>query len=97
MADAERHPAGSQAGYVAVWGALLALTALTVTMASLNLGALAITAVLAIAAIKSTLVLLYFMHLRYETHLVIKLLIPITIATLAIFIGLTYMDVLHRY
>ena len=89
-------PAPGLRSYLTVWGALLVLTGLTVTMASLNLGALTIVAVLSIAAVKSTLVLFYFMHLRYERRLLIKLLIPIVLAVLAIFIGLTYTDILYR-
>jgi caa(3)-type oxidase subunit IV len=41
-------------------------------------------------------VLLYFMHLRYENRAVIKLIIPIAIITLAIFIGGTFSDVFTR-
>ena len=52
--------------------------------------------VLAIAARKSTLVLLYFMHLSTEKRLLLKLLVPIAICILAIFIGLTYTDILYR-
>jgi cytochrome c oxidase subunit IV len=84
------------ARYIVVWLALLALTALTVTMASLNLGRASIVVVLAIAAVKSTLVLLFFMHLIREKRLLFRLLVPIAVAALAIFIGLTYMDVLNR-
>jgi len=83
-------------GYLAVWASLLGLTAMTVTMASLDLGTVAIVVVLAIAATKTTLVLLYFMHLRQEKRVVIKILIPLVIALLAVFIGLTYTDVLYR-
>jgi cytochrome c oxidase subunit 4 len=79
-----------------IWAALLVLTAITVTTASLNFGRIAIIVVLAIAAGKSTLVLMYFMHLRYENRLLIKILVPIAMVTLAIFIGLTYTDVLRR-
>ena len=82
--------------YVAVWGALILLTAMTVTVAGFNFQKIAIIVCLGIAAIKSTLVLFYFMHLRYERRLIIKLLIPIAIATLAIFIGLTFSDVITR-
>jgi cytochrome c oxidase subunit 4 len=80
-----------------VWGALLLLTALTVIAASLHLGRATVAASLGIAAVKSVLVLLYFMHLRWEKRLLLKLLLPITLATLAIFIGLTYSDILVRY
>jgi cytochrome c oxidase subunit IV len=82
--------------YLYVWIALLALTALTVTSASLDLGKVSIVAVLAIAAGKSTLVLLFFMHLSTEKRILLKLLVPIAICTLAIFIGLTYTDILYR-
>jgi cytochrome c oxidase subunit 4 len=82
--------------YVSIWVALIVLTAITVTTASLNFGRAGILVVLAIAAIKSTLVLLYFMHLSSEKRLLLKLLVPIAICTLAIFIGLTYTDVLYR-
>ncbi len=86
----------SQGVYLAVWAGLLALTALTVSVASLELKRGAVALALGIAAIKSTLVALYFMHLRWEKRLVIRLMLPITLATLAIFIGLTYTDILHR-
>jgi cytochrome c oxidase subunit 4 len=86
----------SHARYVSIWVALLVLTALTVTTAGLNVGRIGILVVLAIAAGKSTLVLLWFMHLSSEKRLLLKLLVPIAIGTLAIFIGLTYTDVLTR-
>jgi cytochrome c oxidase subunit IV len=82
--------------YVVVWGALIVLTATTVGVAGFNLQKIAIIVCLGIAAIKSSLVLLYFMHLRYEQRLIVKLLVPIAMATLAIFIGLTFSDVITR-
>jgi caa(3)-type oxidase subunit IV len=75
---------------------LLVLTAITVTTAGLNVGRIGIIVVLAIAAGKSILVLLYFMHLSSEKRLLLKILVPISIAALAIFIGLTYTDILNR-
>jgi cytochrome c oxidase subunit 4 len=84
------------ARYALVWIALLVLTAVTVATARLDFGRIGIGVVLAIAATKSVLVLLYFMHLRWEKRLLLKILVPIAIATLAIFIGLTYTDVLNR-
>jgi len=82
--------------YVAVWLGLLCLTAITVTASRMNLGTAAIVIVLSIAALKSTLVLLFFMHLRYEKSLLVRLLIPGVIVLLAIFIGLTFSDVVTR-
>jgi cytochrome c oxidase subunit 4 len=91
---AVKEPTGRS--YVVVWLVLMAMTVLTVVAASVNLQRLAIVICLAIAAFKSTLVLLYFMHLRYEDRQLVKLLMPIAITTLAIFIGLTYSDVIFR-
>ena len=84
------------ARYIYIWAALIVLTAVTVTTASLNFGRAGILVVIAIAAVKSTLVLLYFMHLSTEKRLLLKLLVPIAICTLAIFIGLTFTDVMYR-
>ena len=65
-------------------------------MAGMSLGRSSIVIVLAIAAIKSGLVLSYFMHLKYEKGLLFKLMIPIVLAVLTIFIGLTFTDVAFR-
>ena len=87
---------GAYKTYIYTWAGLLLLTALTVTMADLNLGRLSILVVIAIAAVKSTLVLLFFMHLLTEKRLLLKLLVPVAICTLAIFIGLTFTDISNR-
>ena len=84
------------ARYILVWVGLVVLTAITVTSASLNFGGVGILIVLAIAAIKSSLVVLYFMNLLFEKRLLLKILLPIALCVLAIFIGLTYTDVLYR-
>jgi len=82
--------------YILVWLGLVILTGITVSMAGMNLGRLSIAIVLAIAAIKSGLMLSYFMHLKYETGLLFKLMIPIVLAALTIFIGLTFTDIAFR-
>ncbi len=82
--------------FILVWLGLLVLTAITVTTASLNFGRIGILVVLAIAVIKSTLVVLFFMLMFWEKRLLVKLLLPIALTTLGIFIGLTYSDVLFR-
>ncbi len=47
-------------------GALLALTIVTVAISRVNLGAGSVAVALGIAAVKASLVALFFMHLRYE-------------------------------
>ncbi|HUI93521.1 MAG TPA: cytochrome C oxidase subunit IV family protein [Chitinivibrionales bacterium] len=83
-------------GLIGVWAALIAFTALTVAVAGLNLQKIAVVVCLAIAAVKSTLVIFYFMQLWYERRLIIRLIVPIAMITLAIFIGLTFSDVFTR-
>ncbi len=82
--------------YIAVWAALLCFTVLTVAAAALGPAAGAVVICLAIAAATAGLVFLFFMHLRWEKRLLVRLLVPITLAVLAIFIGLTFSDVLTR-
>jgi len=82
--------------FAVVWALLMLLTGITVAAAELDIGKFAVLACLAIACAKSILVFLYFMHLRHEERLVIKLTIPIALAALAIFIGLTFTDVMVR-
>ncbi len=82
--------------YVRIWLGLVILTGITVSVAGMNLGRLSIVMVLVIAAVKSGLVLSYFMHLKYEKGLLFKLMIPIVLAVLTIFIGLTFTDIAFR-
>jgi cytochrome c oxidase subunit IV len=56
--------------YLAVFLALLAGTALTTWVATHDLGPLNDAVALGIAGTKSALVILYFMHVRYQTRLV---------------------------
>ncbi len=55
--------------YVAIWATLMVCTGLTVFAASVDLGIFNIVVALLIATIKGTLVVLFFMHLRYSTKL----------------------------
>ena len=81
--------------FVKVWVGLLILTATTVAVSRIHLGALNVWVALGIAALKSSLVIFFFMHLRQEMRLFkIGLLVMLTI--LAIFIGFTFIDVLYR-
>ena len=85
----------SYSTYIFIWISLIVLTAITVTVAGMNFASLTILVALFIAATKSVMVLYYFMHLKYESGF-FKITFIITIVTLAIFIGLTFLDVLFR-
>jgi cytochrome c oxidase subunit 4 len=77
--------------YLGVFLALLAGTALTTWVATLDLGRLNDGVALAIAGTKAALVILYFMHVRYSTKL-IWVFVGAGFAWLAIFFVLIYAD-----
>ena len=73
----------------------MVLTAATVAAAYVNLGPFNIVIALAIASLKATLVVLYFMHARYSpkrTHMVIIA----AVFWLAIMLALTLSDYVTR-
>ena len=55
--------------YVGIWAALMVLTLTTVLASFAELGPFNIVVALLIATIKGTLVVLFFMHLRYSPKL----------------------------
>ncbi|MDQ3908219.1 MAG: cytochrome C oxidase subunit IV family protein [Acidobacteriota bacterium] len=90
--------------YYTIFGALLVLTGLTVFVARLDLEAavgprlgqtLATIIALTIAVTKATLVILYFMHVRYSPRLT-WVVICSGLLWLVILIGLTLSDYLTR-
>jgi cytochrome c oxidase subunit 4 len=91
----EQHHIISYGKLTLVWVALMCLTALTVWVAHHNIGIAHVWGSLAIAAVKSGLVIAFFMHMRYEGWLLRGLLF-LALVTLAIFIGFTFFDVLYR-
>lgn len=66
--ESSHHP--SLGVYSAVFVALLALTGVTVAVAYVDLGAWAGPVALAIACLKASLVIFFFMHLKYESRLI---------------------------
>lgn len=78
-----------------VWIVLLLLTAATVVITRVELGGAKVWTALAIASIKSGLVIAFFMHMKYEPRL-FRVLLFVALFTLATFIGLTFFDILYR-
>ncbi len=81
--------------YLGVFAALIAGTAITVWAAFQDFGALNTVIALAIAGIKATLVILYFMHVRYTKPLT-WVFIGAGILWLGILITLTVSDYVSR-
>ena len=74
---------------------LLSLTAVTIGVSRIDLGVLNIWIAILIASCKVSFVLLFFMHLRYESRLLQSTFIG-TIGTLAILIGFVFWDISFR-
>jgi cytochrome c oxidase subunit 4 len=81
--------------FMFVWIALLILTGLTIKAAQLHMGAWSMVANIVIASTKASLVLWFFMHLKYEKR-IFKLLLFVPIITISIIIGLTFFDIGFR-
>lgn len=81
--------------YLMVGVALFVLTALTVAMAQVDLGAWNAIVAFALAGTKAALVALIFMHLKYDNRLFMVIFL-IGIVFIALFIGLTMFDTLRR-
>ena len=81
--------------FILIWVALMILTGITIAVSRVHLGALNIWVALGVASIKSSLVIFVFMHLRQESRL-FKIGLLVMLSILAIFIGLTFFDVLYR-
>jgi len=81
--------------YVGIFLSLMVLTAATVAAAYVNLGAFNIVVALAIATLKATLVVLFFMHARYSPGRT-QLVIICAVFWLAIMLALTLSDYVTR-
>jgi cytochrome c oxidase subunit 4 len=82
--------------YVGIFASLMVLTAVTVAAAFVSLGPFNIVIALAIATLKATLVVLYFMHARYNPKRT-QLVIISAVFWLAIMLALTMSDYASRH
>ncbi len=81
---------------ILVWIGLLSLTAITVSVAGVNLGGLALTVALLIATIKSLFVMNFFMHVKFDNK-VVKIFIGICMLVFVIVLILTFFDLTFRF
>lgn len=78
--------------YYSIFGALMVLTGVTVAAAYVNLGNLNFPVALIIATIKATLVILFFMHVKYSSHLT-----KLVLVTGLFFVGLLMIETMVDY
>lgn len=81
--------------YFLVFLALEVLTVVTALVASIDLGAANTVVALAIAVTKSTLVVLFFMHVKYSSKMT-KLTVILGVFWLMILLGMTMTDYASR-
>jgi cytochrome c oxidase subunit 4 len=81
--------------YIGIFLSLMALTALTVGAAFINMGPYNTVVALSIAVVKMLLVVLFFMHVRYSSALT-KVFILAGFLWLALLIAFTLTDIRSR-
>lgn len=91
----EKHHISSYTSHGIVLTVLLALTAISVLVAELHLGAISVAVALLVASIKGTTVLTYFMHLKYESTFY-KVMVAGVFVMYALIIIFTFSDYLFR-
>lgn len=82
--------------YLFIFAALMVLLVLTISMAYVDLGPFNIIVAIVIAIIKATLVILYFMHVRYSSR-VTWVFVSAGFFWLIIMFTLTMSDIVTRF
>jgi cytochrome c oxidase subunit IV len=86
----------SQKTYLLIWAALMVLMIATAALSRVDLGAWSTPVALAIAVIKALLVILFFMHVRYEGATITWVMVVAGFFWLGILLTLTMTDYLSR-
>jgi len=93
---AEPHHIVPKSTYYTIFALLMLGTAITVAVAYVDLGALNTIVALAIACTKATLVVLFFMHVKYSSKLTWAVVFG-SVFWLVILLALTFNDYLTRH
>lgn len=81
--------------YILVLIALLFMTFISIAVTSIDLGAFNVSMALVLASIKSILVLLYFMHLKFDKKF-FGIMVASVFLLFACVIVITFLDYLYR-
>lgn len=81
--------------HVFVLLALIVLTIVTVAITWTNLGPYNTTAAMIIAGVKAALVMIYFMHLRFD-HKIYAIMVGFVLLLFAAVLVLTFLDYFYR-
>jgi cytochrome c oxidase subunit IV len=91
----DEHHIVSPLQYSFVYGALIIGTIITVIAADLNLGVFNPIVALGIACTKAVIVILFFMHVKYQSHL-IKVTVAAGFFTFIVLTTMTLVDYMSR-
>ena len=78
--------------YYLIWIALMCLTVITAAVAFVDLGQFNTIVALSIATLKAVLVVLFFMHLKYSSERMTRVVVISAIFWLVLLLGLSLMD-----
>ena len=81
--------------YALILGILVMLTGISVAITQIELGVLTVTAALLLATVKSSLVLAYFMHLKFDRQFFAFMVIGVLLL-IGVVIFITFLDYLYR-
>jgi cytochrome c oxidase subunit 4 len=95
ISAAEEHHPLADGLLLKVYSALIVLTGITVAASVLYPGKIGIAVATVVTPVKATLILMFFMHLKYERK-VFVIMFLVAIGILAIVMGLTFFDYLYR-
>jgi cytochrome c oxidase subunit 4 len=82
--------------YYTIWIALLGLTVITAAVAFVDLGPFNVVLALVIATVKALLVVLFFMHVKYTSEKLTKIVIVSAIFWLFLLLALSMADYATR-
>jgi cytochrome c oxidase subunit 4 len=95
MKNGEKPHISSYTSLAYVLIALLVLTFITVFVSEINFGAFSVGVALIVASLKATIVLTYFMHLKFENRFT-TIMVAVVFAVFALVVGITFVDYLLR-
>ncbi len=83
--------------YYAIWITLMCLTVITAAVSFVDLGPLNTVVALVIATVKALLVVLFFMHVKYTSEKLTKIVIASAIFWLFLLLALSMADYATRF
>ncbi|WP_066632514.1 cytochrome C oxidase subunit IV family protein [Labilibacter marinus] len=77
--------------YLYILAALIALTVISVAASNIEFGGFTVFVALLLASIKSSLVLIYFMHLKFDNK-ILQILVPLIFLLVGLVLFITFLD-----